>query len=102
MNLGGGAAWLRRVGTAHQSLACAGGQCPPYEGEPSAAARGHKSQTFAPFKKQEISPSSLTLSTGPKRLATSAAVVRAPSAVMGEGRWDASCRRMAPNASRPP
>ena len=39
-----------------------------------------RSQTRVPSRKQETTPSSLTFRTGPKRLATRAAVVRAPSA----------------------
>ena len=51
-----------------------------------------------------MSPSSLTLSTGPKRLAASAAVVRAPSARPSAlaCSLDSGCRRIAPTASSVP
>src|SRR5262249_24444854 len=61
----------------------------------------HRSHTFLPSRKHETMPSSLILRTGPNRLATRAAVVRAPS-TRGEGddgsgpaRARASWRRMA-------
>ena len=63
---------------------------------------GQRSQTRAPWRKQEMTPSSLTFRTGPNRLATRAAVVRAPSAVIRPGRDEASWRRIAPKAMRRP
>ena len=68
----------------------------------------HKSHTLAPSRKHETMPSSLILRTGPKRLATRAAVVRAPSARAGGDarsqpeRECASWRRIAPKASSRP
>src|SRR4029077_11180424 len=69
-------------------------------------ARDHKrflaymSQMHLPFLKKEIRPSSLILSTFPKREAEMAAVVRPPSMLSGKRSGRSGCWRMAPNASR--
>src|SRR5208337_688319 len=68
----------------------------------------HKSHTLTPSRKHETMPSALILRTVPKRLATRAAVVRAPSARAGGDarsppeRECASWRRIAPKASSRP